>query len=533
MRAALRRVPVARKERQKSKVKTFPAARRGWIVNENLANVGPEAAFRLENGIPTLTGVRIRKGSTLFATIDTNPVESLFSYRTGSTNKIFASNTSSIFNITAVADPEVAPAADVTGQTSGYYSTIQFETAGGDFLYAVNGDNSPQLYDNSTWTAITGASSPAITGVTTSLLIQVWVYRSRIYFVEKNSMSAWYLPADSIGGAATEVSLRGIFQKGGSLLMGATWSLDAGDGVDDKCVFISDQGEVAVYDGLDPGDATWRLVGRYDITPPLGKNATMRAGGDLLVMTEDGIVPISETIHKDAAALSLAAITRPIEPEWKKEVASRTANGPWEILKWPTANMAIVALPGTTTDDSRYCFIVNIETGAWAKWPGYDVQCLALHDDWAYFGTLDGTIIKAESGGDDNGSPYEFIYIQHFDHLKAPAVNKHALMARTTFRASQPFNAKISVSTDYTVKLPAAPPASGAVVGDVWGATSLWGTAIWGAGGILTTTTKWVSIGKNGFAIAPQIQITSGSATAPDAELIAFDLLYEPGGVVV
>jgi len=533
MRAALRRVPVARKERQKSKVKTFPAPHRGWIANENLANVAAGGAFRLENFFPTQTGIRMRKGTALFATIDTNPVKSLFSYRSGATNKIFASNASSIFNISAVADPEVPPTADVTGQTSGYYSTVQFETAGGDFLYCVNGDDSPQLYDNSTWTAITGASSPAITGVTTSLLIQVWVYRSRLYFVEKNSMSAWYLPADSVGGAASEVSMRGVFQKGGSLLMGATWSLDAGDGVDDKCVFVSDQGEVAIFDGLDPGDATWRLVGRYDIASPLGKNATMRAGGDLLIMTEDGIVPISQTIHKDPAALSLAAITRQIEPEWKKEVTSRSANGPWEILKWPSGNMAIVGLPGSANEDPRYCFVVNVETGAWAKWPGYDVQCLSLHADHAYFGTMDGTILKTETGGDDNGAPYECIYIQHFDHLKAPAVNKHALMARGTFRASQPFNPKISVSTDYTVTLPSAPSSSTTVVGDVWGTGSLWGTAIWGSGGVLTTSTKWVSIGRNGFAIAPQLQITAGSSVAPDAELISFDLLYETGGVVV
>ena len=125
--------------------------------------------------------------------------------------------------------------------------------------------------------------------------------------------------------------------------------MDAGDGVDDKCVFVSDLGEVAIYEGPDPSNADpetdtepWRLVGRYDITEPLGKNAHMRAGGDLLIATVDGIVPISEAIRKDVAALSLSAVSRPIEPDWKKEARARLGDSPWELLKWPDRNMAIV-----------------------------------------------------------------------------------------------------------------------------------------------------------------------------------------------
>ena len=536
MRAALRRVPVERKERQRSKIRPFPAAIRGWVANENLANAQPGGCFILENGFPTQTGVRIRKGQEKFATIGANPVESMFSYQSGALDRIFATDSTNIFDITTVVDPDTPPTAAVTAQTSGYYSTLQFETAGGDFLYAVNGTDSPQLYDGSTWMAVTDVSSPGITGVTTSDLIQAWVYRNRIYFVEKNSMSAWYLPVDSLGGAAEEFSLRGIFQKGGKLILGATWSLDAGDGVDDKAVFISDQGEVAIYEGSYPGagEFPWSLVGVYQITAPLGKNATMRAGGDLLVLTEDGIVPISAAIHKDSAALSLAAITRPIEPEWQKEVQVRQSNGPWEILKWPSHNMAIVALPLTTTSEetAKYCFVVNVETGAWAKWVGVAPQCLTVHAGWAYFGTIDGTIMKAESTGADDGSLYEFIYVPHFDHMKGPAVNKHVLMVRATFRASQPFNPQFSVATDYNVSLPATPTAATTSSGDIWD-TGLWDTAVWDGGGVMTTTTRWVSAGRNGTAISAAIQISSGNSVPSDVELISTEILYEDGGVAV
>ncbi|TIS69773.1 MAG: hypothetical protein E5X00_25775, partial [Mesorhizobium sp.] len=80
------------------------------------------------------------------------------------------------------------------------------------------------------------------------------------------------------------------------------------------------------------------------LTAPMGKRATMRAGGDLIVATKEGMVPISAAINKDAAALSLAAISRNIEPDWKRE-ALRRISLPWEVIKWPDMNYAIVSLP--------------------------------------------------------------------------------------------------------------------------------------------------------------------------------------------
>lgn len=44
----------------------------------------------------------------------------------------------------------------------------------------------------------------------------VWVYKNRLFFVEKDSLNAWYLPVDSIGGAAEKFPLGGVFTRGGS-----------------------------------------------------------------------------------------------------------------------------------------------------------------------------------------------------------------------------------------------------------------------------------------------------------------------------
>jgi hypothetical protein len=605
---AFRRVPVAQQARQRQERDIFVAPTKGWIANENLAASKKGGAQRLENWFPTQNSIRLRAGSGLFATIGTDPVTALFTYKSGSTERFFAADAANIFDITSVADPETAPTASVSGQNGGDYSTEPFETAAGDFLYAVNGADLARLYDGTRFRvvndtaqesidfdaktgdftvglvlsgAMSGAtadiidimdngdgtgtlylqnvasgpfqnnetitdtdtgsadadgvngaySSIVITGVATDALSQVNVYRNRYYFIEGGTMSAWYLPVDSLGGAATEISLRGVFKKGGSLLLMATWSLDAGDGVDDKAVFISTEGEAAVYEGSYPGGSDWSLVGRYDLSPPLGKQALMRAGGDLLIATKEGIIPFSAVLTKDPAALSLAAVTRAIEPEWKKELLTRGTTLPYALLKWPSYNLAIVALP-TQGSLSPYCFVVNVETGAWCKYTGWDTRCLGLFADWAYFGTADGTILKCESTGSDNGNPYECVCVHLWSQLGAIGPTHLVYQMRSTFIASRAFTAKASISVNYVVSLPAAPAAAAVDSSDVWD-TGLWDTAIWDAAGEKSVTTRWTSIGKTGFVVAPQMQITCGQTIAPDAELISQEIVYEHGGLVV
>ena len=110
----------------------------------------------LENWFPTTNGLRLRKGHTLFATIGTDPVESMFTYVTGLIRELFAADADGVYNITSVADTGVAPTAEFTGQSSGYYSAAQFAVAGGDYLYAVNGTDPARLYDGSNWFQING-----------------------------------------------------------------------------------------------------------------------------------------------------------------------------------------------------------------------------------------------------------------------------------------------------------------------------------------------------------------------------------------
>lgn len=517
-------------------MEVFQAPVQGWVTNSNIATQPRGTARRLDNYFPTQRGIRPRLGTALFATIDTggDEVFSMFAYRSGASEKLFASDTDTIFEVTSPGSTTVPPTGDVTGLTSGDFSTQMFSTSAGDYLYALNGDDSPELYDGTTWTAITGASSPAITGVTTNLLSAVWAHGNRLWFVEKGTKSAWYLAVDSIAGAATEFILTGVFKKGGALLFGTTWSLDTGDGMDDKCCFVSTEGEVAVYSGTDPSSAsTWSIEGVYEVSPPLGKNSWFKIGGEPFFLTREGAISLGEVIRREKSQQSLAAISLPIEDDWQREAKTRNTKS-WKAIKYTYGNMILYATPsGTINDDTQY-YVQNMETGAWARWINWDINCGDTIGTACYVGTSDGTIYQIESGGSDAGAIYECTCVLNFDDLGVPEATKTLRMARANFTASNDVKARISASKDYSVKLPSAPSSISAPTTSVWD-TGLWDSAVWSAAleDAEPYTTMWKSIGRTGYSHALQVQQTFGIASLHFSELQTITCVFEVGGVVV
>ncbi len=513
---------------RQSRDQTFPAPVVGWVTNTNLAQPVDQAALVLDNWFPNATGIELRGGCAKYATLPA-ACTSMFSYQSGTTEALFAATGVGIYDITTVADPNTAPSAAVSSLTGGNWTFVQFQTSGGDFLVGCNGADTPREYDGSAW------SSSTMTGLTTSLLSHVWAFKNRLFFVEGGSMRFWYLAVGNKTGALTSFSLAGVFSRGGSILFGGTWSLDAGDGVDDLCVIVSTMGEVAVYQGTDPSDAAkWSLSGSYLIAAPLGKNAVERAGGDLLIATVEGIIPISQTVNKDRSALSLAAVTRAIEPDWADAVRDRSGL-PWTLEKFVERNQLVVGMPSPSAGLDKFSFVCNLETGAWCRFTGapFDIRGQTVLLGVHYVGTGAGIVYKTDTGGTDNGATYAASYVGHFSKLAGGSAIKSVNLARASFRATRAFIAKVSGSVDYNVALPAAPSSASSASASVWDA-GLWDTAVWdGSGGVLTATSNWQAISKAGFAFAPQVQITCGTTTRPDAELLSIDVQYEIGAIVV
>lgn len=530
--------------RQAAEAVPLPAPIGGWISNQNLA-AGDVSSCRVgENVVFTERGWRVRKGRFKYATVATSAqVTSIFEFvLTSGLRKLFAANATEIMDISSVADPDTKVTAAVTGQTSGDYSTIQVSTSAGNYLIAVNGDDDPQYFDSSSWSDTTfSITMPGGVSHTPSDFNYVMLHQNRIWYAAKNSLDLYYSAVDTIGGNYTLFTLNTVFEKGGSILFMATWSVDAGNGPQNRAVFVSTEGEIAVYVGINPNSSTtWTLVGHYTISKPAGKHAWFRTAGDIVICCADGAIPLSQILVRDPAELELSAISRPIEPDWRSEFSNRLSSKPWSAMQWQANAIALFSLPHTSGSGSKM-FVVNVETRAWSLWTNWDVQAMSVYGDQAYFGDSDGVIWRMENGGFDGGTTPYFVKVQYNAmHAGAFGRYKQAKQMRIYARSSVVMNPKLSIGKNYSEEFPTPPDAVyTGVAGAVWGSFT-WGDAVWGSAGEELTSGAgqnaqkygWCSVAAEGEVFSPQIQLTIGDIREPDFELVSTELMLTYGAMV-
>lgn len=433
----------------------------------------------------------------------------------------------------------------VTGGTSGATAEIlgiapTSATAGTLKLGAITGtfQDNEALTDPVTGAATSNipsgtstASTVTLTNIATNTLSHVWGFKERLFFVEKDTMSVWYLPVESIGGAASEIDLSSIFQLGGSVLFGANWSLDSGSGLDDKCVIVSDQGEVAVFTGTDPASASsWSLDGVYRIGPPISKHSWFKMGGDLMLVTSDGIFPVSQAIVRNYSEVIANAFTLPIEDVWQEEIAQRSSSDSAVVTYWPSRGMLIVTSPAKYVGKPS-AFVANTRIRAWARYTGWDVQTAIVYEDQLYFGDADGMIYKAETGGSDEGVAYTGVLVSKFSDFGTPG-QKMANLVGVTTRASVAVNMAVKLFSNYEVGTITAPSALPEPAGSATWGSGIWGTSVWGGDETRYGKQTWKAVGARGFALAPGVAMTSNSTAAPDVEITGIQVRYEEGSIL-
>ena len=535
---AFRRSAVQPQAAQQLRTITIPAPTRGLVLNENESFMQPGAALVLDNWAPTMKGIKLRGGCTQWATLpEATPVISMFQYISGNNQRMYAGNLNKLYDVTTPVPVEIKAGqtsgnyvASQLANQGGDWMIVLNDT--GDYPLRFNGttwvtlDGTPpanwlnntayavnakvtDAADGSRWKCAVANTSAAagtfaddriarptfwtadpfasdgtswITGPPESSVVNghnltyVWKYRGHLYFIEGGTMNAWYLPINAVGGTLQMIPLAGAATKGGKLLAGFTWSLDAGDGIDDKCVFMTDQGELLIFTGSDPSTiANWRQEGRYQTSVPLGMNAHIAVGGDVMIATVDGIIPISASITKDSMQLELAAITRAIKPMWRDMVNARRTY-PWTLCKFDEYGGMFVTYPGGNAG-SWYCGVVNIATGAWARYVGWDAMCFCRLRSDMFFGTQTGKIMQADRTGYDDGVPYIATMVGGWEMFSSQSSTLVWRQSRAAFsaRAGEPFQPQLSCTTDYVIVIPTPPSAApDPGVPDVWG-QGLWG----------------------------------------------------------
>jgi hypothetical protein len=484
--------------------------------------MAPTDAVTLDNLFPGVSSVMLRGGYIRHATGISGQVESLMTYNAGGVDEMFAIAQGSIYDVT-VAGP--VGAAVVSGLSNSRWESVNITTAGGGYLYAANGVDDPLLYDGSTWTPIDGASTPAITGVTTSNLFCPTLFKNRMWFIEKDTLKAWYLPTASVGGAANVLDLSSVARNGGTLRAMATWTIDAGYGVDDNLVFVTDQGEIIVYRGTDPSNAsTWALIGVWQVGAPVSRRCVAKYGGDLLVLTLDGLIPLASALQSSRLDPQVA-LSDKIQGAFAAATRQYKANFGWGLLYNPLNNALIINIPVGT--NSQQQFVMNNITKAWCRFTGWYANSWSLLNDTPYFGG-DGYVAQAwttdsGTGYADNNAAIPTRALQAFNYFETRGVIKYFTRGRPTIYSNGQPAISIGVNVDFQTADIVGPLSFSPTAYGLWD-VGLWNTALWGSDTVVSN--NFVGLQGIGYCAAVNFNSSSKNLTL---EWASTDIVYQLG----
>ena len=464
------------KQRGRSRVsrqKPFSAPVGGWNARDSIASMHPADAVALDNFFPRPSYVELRGGCDEHATGTTGNIKTLATYNglTGS-NAMFGMTSAGIYDVTVAG----AVGASVLARTDGKHQWEMFGDGTSNWLIAVNGIDKPAYYDGSTWTAITNATSPALTGYTGNAVedfVHVCVFKGRLIFVPVNSLSFWYLSAGVAGGALTEFDLSAEAPKGGYLMACGVWTRDAGSGPDDFFVAITSEGEAIIYQGTNPSSAnTWAKVGSFVIGKPLGRRCIHRYGGDCVVLTQQGAFPLSALLMSGDERAKFA-LSYKIQDVFTEHARSYGSTFGWKSITLPARDALIVNVP-KSEDGIHVQFVMNTITKSWCRFTGWDAEDFGLLNGVLYF--CDGTsTFKAWTGESDNGENIVYYGKQAFQDFGDDGLKKC-----NGFMPILKMNGSVTYATDVDVDFEDK-PMSGEITFTV-ASESLWGVALWGVG---------------------------------------------------
>jgi len=402
-------------------------------------------------------------------------------------------------------------------------------TLNGTFVVTVTGANTYTYTSTgtSTVTSLTGSyTTIGITGVNSNTFVNVNLFKNRLYFTQKDTLACWYLPVDSIGGAASPLYFGGIARNSGYLQAMGTWTLDAGQGADDYAVFVTSMGEVIVYNGTDPSSATtWALKGVWQLGQTFSRRCFFKWSGDLLLLTQDGLVPLASALQSSRLDPRIN-LTDKIYFAVSQAASLYFDQFGWQINYFAGENMLILNIPIPSGVEQ---YVMHTITKSWARFTNIQGYCWEVSGDAdMHFGS-NGFVGTFYSGTSDDESNITATAQQAYSYFDSPGQLKRFTMVRPILQSSGGVPSVlcgISVDFDTQSQLGAVSFNPNAQTESAWDVAK-WDENVW-AGGLITTK---IWQGVTGIGYTGSVNLNAASRGI-ELHWASTDYVMEAGGVV-
>lgn len=504
--------------------KVVPAPTDGWDAISPLASMDPKRAPILNNWIPRPGWVELRDGYFPWIFLDsvTSPVETLMVRRAQGAEQMFAAAGTTIYNASTTGVTNAA----VTGLNSARWQYVNFTPSlGTTVIQCVNGIDDLRMYDGSSWT------TPSITGLpnslTTAAITNIWAQKRRIWYVLGDgagggSTICAFLSTDAIQGAiAGTLDLGATWNLGGYLVAISDWTVDGGNGPQDYMAFLSSRGECTIYSGTDPTNASaWTLVGTFDLAPPISQRCMIKIGSDVGIITQQGVVPLSQALPYDPSAERSVAITARIQNAMASASAQSMTLFGWQMITFAPQQLFILNVP-QVENNTQVQYVMNTLTGAWCQFTGWNANCFEIYNNVLYFGGNSGQINQCFVGSSDFGNPILADLQCAYNYFDAPGRIKRMTMIQPFLTVGETVIPFLSVDEDFQIEPQSAPV-------QILNGGALWDVAVWDQAtwfGSVVQSTNWLSAEAIGHALAVHMTVNISTSSNVD-NLALFDFSF-------
>ena len=428
----------------------------------------------------------------------------------------------------------------VKNADTGWCSWLHFTPITGSgkaFIAACDLSNGYYLYDVAlnTWAIVNaGVAAGEINGADPRKFAFITVWKNRLWFVEKDSTVSWYLPVGQLTGTVVKFDWGPKLRTGGFLKGIYNWTLNGGLGVDDYLVGIGSEGDVLVYQGADPSDGvSFELHGTWQIgKQPRNKRVATEFGGDLLVASQYGILPMSRMVSGLPLDEESTYVTQQINSLYRVAFQDRIDAFGFEIKNMFALGGIYVIWPKVPGKQDVQLFY-SLATKSWTVWTGIPALTSESCFGKSYIGTLDNRIFTLEGGLDNDRidplfepTAIPFSVLTAFSDLQAPATFKQMQLFRPLFIGDAPPAYSLDARYDYDISDANNVPVSTDVTPGLWN-IALWDVDVWGGGFVPNQPLR----GAYGMGRTVAM-VLRGNANSTSLILTGFDYLYSSGGLL-
>ena len=380
---------------RKSANYTVTAPIGGLNRRDNLDAMPENEAYVMDNYYPAETKVCLRGGYRAYALNDSAvKVQTLMEFHHQSGDRLFACGNGKIWDVSS--QEEAVKLAENKNADDWQY--VQFK----ERLIACNGYDDPlTYYEKSSGERVFEPLNVTGDNLNPKLLVNVAMSKQRLFFVEKNSLKCWYSEnAGEMQGKLLLLDFSSLVTRGGHLQAVAGWTVDGGQGIDDLTVFLTSEGEALIYQGSNPSDASnWQLKGKYYVSKPIGYRCTLQYEGDVVIICEDGYVPLGKALPLAQSTTGDVAYSDKIRGLVLERVKNNRNRKGWQGIIYPRGGYALFNVPVYEQFEQH---VVNMSSGAWCRFTGIRALCWGMLAGRLYFGSDSGVYLFDE-GYSDNG----------------------------------------------------------------------------------------------------------------------------------